>query len=127
MKRIIFILALFAILPQFALADDTTVILKPTGPGVGNHPKPKSPTDLSFLPTVTFNDATNVLIFVGNSDLGAVAYYVEDENDMMVAAGTLYIYDSGTSTVNLGTLAVGSYTLYIEVGTDTYAGDFEAD
>lgn len=96
-------------------------------PANDHGPGHKSPTDLSFLPTVTFTDATNVLTFVGNSDLGAVAYYVEDENYMVVTAGTLYIYDSGTSTVNLGTLAVGSYTLYIEVGTDTYAGDFEAD
>ena len=98
------------------LAKDGDIIL---------HPHPKSPINLSFLPTVTFNDETNVLTFEGNSDLGAVPYEVEDACENIVSSGVRYIYLNGTTTVSLGTLTAGTYTLYIIVGDNTYAGEFE--
>ncbi|MBO4907111.1 MAG: hypothetical protein J5486_08800 [Bacteroidaceae bacterium] len=125
MKKFFLCMALIAIIPQITFADDTTVILNPVGPSLGNHNKPKSPINLSFLPTVTFNDETNVLTFEGNSDLGAVPYEVEDACENIVSSGVRYIYLNGTTTVSLGTLTTGTYTLYIIVGDNTYAGEFE--
>lgn len=123
MKNFLFSTVLFLMVAMPATCDEITITLNDVGDGI-KHPPQKDPSLNQILPTVLYDEGTNFISFICDSDLGYIPVTITNENDTVVLTDTIYI-ESGTAAIlSVGQLSVGDYTLYISIGDTIYFGMF---
>lgn len=120
---------LFTVLTLFMLSFSANCAEHPISLGCieddyldhGGH---RTPINLSWLPTIVFNDTSSTLTFAGNSDLGSITITIHNEDGTTVLSELVYVEDGTVSVLSVAQLPVGNYTLYIEIDGSTYSGEF---
>lgn len=71
-----------------------------------------------------FLDEDNRCLNLSDPEGNTITYYIYNEDEQVVASGTISFAEQETATISLETLGYGLYTLNIILDDTTYSGDF---
>lgn len=117
-----FVMQSFTILPGL-----TQVYLRPKiiGPVMGGNLDPsKSDPNTELMVWVYLNEVSDSLLLYSPSE-ESVTYYIYDVDEQEVCNGNVTFTEQGESSIYVGTLGNGIYTIYIVVDDDVYGGEFQ--
>lgn len=113
-----FVMQSFTILP-----GQTQVYLKFKNKIGGNLGPTKSDPDIESPVSVYLSEASDSLLLYSQSG-ETVTYYIYDE-ELEVSNGSVTFSDQGESSIYIGTLDEGIYTISLELDSLVYEGEFE--
>lgn len=114
-----FIMQSFTILP-----GQTQVYLKLKNKIGGNLGPTKSDPDTESPVNIYLSEACDSLLLYSQSE-ESVTYYIYDENELEVSNGSVTFSNQGESSIYIGTLDEGIYTIFLELDSLVYEGEFE--
>lgn len=105
---------------------NTPVILQPRkAPWIANNPKPtKSDPNVESPVSVYLNEVSDSLLLYSPSE-ESVTYYIYDSNKQEVCNGNVTFSEQGEASVSISTLCEGTYSIFIEVDSLVFGGEFE--
>lgn len=123
MKQFLFTTVFLLMAATPATCNEIPITLNDVGDGI-KHPPQKDPSLNHILPTVLYDEGTNFISFICDSDLGYIPVTITNENDTVVLTDTIYIESGTTAILSVAQLPIGNYTLYISIEDTIYFGVF---
>lgn len=74
--------------------------------------------------SVYLNDVSDSLLLYSPSE-ESVTYYIYDSNELKVCNGNVTFSEQGEASVSISTLCEGTYSIFIEVDSLVFEGEFE--
>lgn len=90
----------------------------------GIHRPTKSDPNLEPPVNVYLSEASDSLLFYSTSE-ESVTYYIYDADEQEVCNGSIFLSEQGEASVSISTLCEGTYSIFIEVDSLIYEGEFE--
>lgn len=84
----------------------------------------KSDPNVELSVSVYLNESSDNLLLYSLFE-ESVTYYIYDANEQEVCNGNVTFSEQGESSIYVGTLGNGIYTIYIVVDDDVYGGEFQ--
>lgn len=107
-------------------ANNTPVILQlRKAPWIVGNPNPTKSDPNSTPPVCVYlnEESNNLLLY--SSSVHSVTYYIYDADEMEVSNGSVSFSEHGDTSIYVGTLNEGTYTIYIVVNNIVYGGEFQ--
>ena len=130
MKKLLSILAIFFVfvMQSFTLVPGMTpVLLRVKEPKItGGIPGPsRSPgSGMEATIEVYLNETSDSLLLYSPSEL-TCSYNIYDVDELEVCNGNVTFSEQGETSIYLGTLDEGTYSLTLEIDTLIFVGEFE--
>lgn len=130
MKKLLSILAILLVfvMQSFTLVPGMTPVLLHFKEPKINAGMPGSSRSLGSGMEATIevylNEVSDSLLLYSPSE-ESVTYYIYDADEQEVCNGNVTFSEQGESSIYVGTLGDGIYTIYIVIDNDVYGGDFQ--
>ena len=111
---------------EVPFADDGDIVFLTYHREIGDHVihgTKRSPANYSYLPLTWIEDEN--LYFDGSVSISSIGVNIQNENGVEVLGTTIDVQQGYTTSIDISSLAEGSYTLYITIGELTFKAEFE--